>query len=85
MKIYYVIKGKGGIYCYKTYGPTFGGGCHFSLCFQDGSKKSLTNGNREDLYNEYNSFEKNSIQDYILEGNRNFTLKDYEAFELNLN
>ena len=85
MKIYYVIKGKGGIYCGNNYGPTFGNNNHFSLCFQDYCLKSLNNGNREDNYNENNSFEKNSKQSFVLEGNLNFNLKDYEVFELNLN
>ena len=86
MKIYYVIKGKGGIYCEGDFGPTFGNDYNLSLCFQDDGMESLDNGNREDPYNEKNnSFTKNSTQNYILEGNRNFTLKDYEVFELNLN
>lgn len=85
MKIYYVIKGKGGIYCDNKYGPTFGNNKHFSLCFQDYRGKSLKNWNREDEYNESDSFEKNGRQNYTLEGNKMFTLKDYEVFELNLN
>ena len=47
--------------------------------------KSLSGGNREDPYSEYDPFEKNNVDSYILEGNNCFTLKDYEVFELNLN
>ena len=85
MKIYYVIRGKGGIYCDKGYGPTFGNIYHFSLCFQYSNMKSLSGGNREDNYNEYNSYERNNIQSYVLEGKYSFSLKDYEVFELKLN
>ena len=84
MKIYYVIKGKGGICCDKS-GPTFGNQYHLSLCFQDYGQKALKNGNREDGYSEDNSFEKNSTQSFILEGNNKFSLKDYEVYELSLN
>ena len=84
MKIYYVIKGKGGICCDKS-GPTFGNQEHLSLCFQDYGQKALKNGNREDHYTEDNSFEKNSTQSFILEGYNKFSLKDYEVYELSLN
>ena len=85
MKNYYVIKGKGGIYCNCGIGPTFGNYNHFRLCFQDGGK-SLEGSNREDSKNNvHNSFENPDKQDYIMEGKRFFILKDYEVFKLKLN
>ena len=88
MKNYYVIKGKGGIYCANNYGPTFGNGSHFSLTFQDSNKNALQNGgNREDCFNmkkiSYN-YENYDGKNYIFEGSHQFQLKDYEVFELSL-
>ena len=74
MKIYYVIKGKGGIFCADHDGPTFGNHNHFSLCFQDHGGKSLSGGNKEDSYSEYRSYETSNKQEYILEGNFHFII-----------
>jgi hypothetical protein len=84
MKIYY-SNGRGGIYCGKYYGPTFGNTHYFHFCFQDGDN------NREDKFKsnakfisyQYDDNEMN--KDYPLGGNNIFKLKDYEVFELLLN
>ena len=82
MEIHYAIRGKGGIYCRKDFGPTFGNDHQFNLCFQD----SIEGSNREDAYDEKtNSFENNSKKNYIYEGNRIFKLKDFEVFQLYFN
>ena len=84
MEINYVIKGKGGIFCKKSCGPTFGNQQFFNICFQDGGK-SLQGSNREDGYNENSCFENISKQKYNYEGNRIFKLKDFEVFQLYFN
>ena len=85
MKNYYVIKGKGGIYCNCGFGPTFGNNNHFRLCFQE-QRKSLEESNREDSNNSvHNSFENHDQQKYTFEGKNYFKLKDYEVFKLKLN
>ena len=84
MEINYVIKGKGGIFCKESYGPTFGNHQFFNICFQDGGK-SLQGSNREDGYNENSCFENISKQKYNYEGNRIFKLKDFEVFQLYFN
>ena len=84
-EIYYIIKGKGGIYCTENCGPTFGNLYRFCLCLQEAGK-SLEENNREDDYDEADySFENKNKQNYILEGNDYFKLKDYEVFKLELN
>ena len=84
-EIYYIIKGKGGIYCSGRFGPTFGNCNRFCLCLQD-EGKSLEGRNREDSYDEKDySFENKNKQNYILEGNNSFKLKDYEVYKLELN
>ena len=84
MEINYVIKGKGGIFCKKSCGPTFGNQQFFNICFQD-EGKSLQGRNREDPYNENSCFENISKQKYNYEGNRIFKLKDFEVFQLYFN
>lgn len=88
MNNYYIINQKGGIYCHKSYGPTFGNYNFFSLAIQDTNKKALQDdGNREDSYNNqaisynYQNYNQNN---YIFEGKNHFKLKDYEVFELTL-
>ena len=84
MEINYVIKGKGGIFCKKSCGPTFGNQQFFNICFQDGGK-SLQGSNREDIYDEDSCFENISKQKYNYEGNQTFKLKDFEVFQLYFN
>ena len=84
-EIHYIIKGKGGIYCGEGLGPTFGSYERFCLCLQDVGK-SLEGSNREDSYSEKDySFENKNKQNYILEGNCSFKLKDYEVYKLEFN
>ena len=79
MKIYYAIKGKGGIFCRNDFGATFGNNEHFCFCFQDNMNKGL---NREDENNNNIGFDYYGNKNRILEGNHTFNLKDYEVFEL---
>ena len=85
MKNYYVIKGKGGIYCSQNYGPTFGNNNQFEFCFQDGGK-ALERKNRDEtrIASINNTFDYENKQS-ILEGNKEYKLKDYEVFKLMLN
>ena len=79
MKICYVIKGKGGIFCKNNYGATFGNKNHFCFCFQDGNDKGKS---REDDNNNNIGFDYCGNKNKILEGNRDFNLKDYEVYEI---
>ena len=83
LKNYYAIKGKGGIFCSKKYGPTFGNNNQFEFCFQDGGK-ALETTNREETGFNYNSFNYENKK-YVLEGKSDYCLKDYEVFKLTLN
>ena len=88
MKIYYSIKGKGGIYCDNSFGPTFGNSSYFHFCFQYAFSPNI---NKEDnirdnlKYINYQYDESQINKEYIIEGNHNFNLKDYEVYELSLN
>ena len=79
MKIYYAIKGKGGIYCGNDYGATFGNNLHFCFSFQDCNDKGKS---REDKNTNDIGFDYYGNKNRILEGNDTFNLKDYEVFEL---
>ena len=79
MKLYYAIKGKGGVYCGNDFGATFGNDKHFCFCFQDQNDEGRS---REDENNDNIGFDYYGNKNKILEGNGSFNLKDYEVFEL---
>ena len=84
LKNFYVIKGKGGIVCNESFGPTFGNLSQFEFCFQDGGK-ALEQKNRDETGSYNNNSFSYENKKYILEGDRYYTLKDYEVFKLTLN
>ena len=72
-KIYYNNYGKYNIYCNKNNGPSFRSGPHDFTIWD--------NSNIND-----NSFEytRNNTNNYVLEGNKNFIIKDYEVYTIEL-
>ena len=78
VKNYYPIKGKGGIYCSKYYGPIFvGNGSSIEFCFGN-NNRDCTGINKSGTYDYGNN-------KYVLEGNDSYELKDYEVYKLKFN
>ena len=84
LKNYYAIKGKGGIFCSRNYGPTFVTNPYYiQFCFQE-SGKAFEKKNW-DHTNSTSNFGYDFNGKWVLEGNNNFTLKDYEVYKLYIN
>ena len=84
LKNYYAIIGKGGIYCSRNYGPAFVANLSsIQFCFQSSGKAFEKN--NFDLTNSTSNFGYDFNGECVLEGNNNFTLKDYEVYKLYIN
>ena len=85
LKNYYVIKGKGGIYCSDDYGPIFvANQTKIQFCFQE-IGKAFEKNNWDYTGTSASHFGYDFKNKYVLEGNNNFTLKDYEVYKLYFN
>ena len=76
-EIYHNSKGDYNIYCYNNIGPSFRGGPHD---FTISNYANMTDQSFEYIYDKYIKNERK----YVLEGNKNFYVKDYEVYQIEL-